>query len=60
MVDKSTGKKFKKDYLINVFPTYILIDKEGKFINARAPYPTDGLEQLLDNLFNKSQKMASL
>jgi thiol-disulfide isomerase/thioredoxin len=42
--------QFRKDYKIIWTPTYILIDKEGKFIDARAPKPTEDLRDLLDKI----------
>jgi thiol-disulfide isomerase/thioredoxin len=40
--------QFKKDYQIPWIPTYILIDKEGKIINARASKPSENLRDLLN------------
>jgi thiol-disulfide isomerase/thioredoxin len=34
-----SNEKFKKDYGINSYPRYMLIDKEGKIINSNAKYP---------------------
>ena len=42
--------EFRKDYKIDVIPTVILIDREGKFIDARAPLPSENLEIVLRNL----------
>jgi hypothetical protein len=42
--------EFKKAYKIDVIPTVILIDREGKFINARAPLPSENLHTVLGNL----------
>jgi thiol-disulfide isomerase/thioredoxin len=42
--------QFRKDYKIIWTPTYILIDKEGKFIDARASRPTENLRELLDKI----------
>ncbi len=36
-------KQFLKDYLIGEIPRYILIDKEGRFMNANATKPSDEL-----------------
>lgn len=35
--------QFLKDYLIGEIPRYILIDKEGRFMNANATQPSDEL-----------------
>jgi thiol-disulfide isomerase/thioredoxin len=42
--------EFRKAYKIDVIPTVILIDREGKFIDARAPLPSENLENVLFNL----------
>jgi thiol-disulfide isomerase/thioredoxin len=42
------NSQFRKDYKIPWVPIYILIDKEGKFIDARAPKPSENLRDLLD------------
>lgn len=42
--------QFKKDYHIPWVPTYVLIDKEGKIIDARAPKPSENLRDLLDKI----------
>ena len=42
--------EFKKAYKIDVIPTVILIDREGKFIDARAPLPSENLHTVLGNL----------
>jgi thiol-disulfide isomerase/thioredoxin len=42
--------EFKNAYKIDVIPTVILIDREGKFIDARAPLPSENLERMLVNL----------
>jgi thiol-disulfide isomerase/thioredoxin len=44
--------EFRKAYKIDVIPTVILIDREGKFIDARAPLPSENLESVLDKLPN--------
>lgn len=40
------------DYLVRYIPTFVLLDREGKFIKARAPRPSSGavLEDLLNSL----------
>ncbi len=42
--------EFRKAYQIDVIPTVILIDREGKFIDARAPLPSENLQIVLRNL----------
>ena len=42
--------EFRKAYKIDVIPTVILIDREGKFIDARAPLPSENLATVLGNL----------
>lgn len=48
IVKGSWNSKFSKDYQIPWVPTYILIDKEGKIIDARAPKPSENLRDLLN------------
>jgi thiol-disulfide isomerase/thioredoxin len=45
--------QFRMDYQINWVPTYILIDNDGKIIDARAPKPSDNLRDLLNMTLNK-------
>lgn len=45
-----SNEKFKKDYGINSFPRYLLIDKEGKFINSNAKYPFEIKKELTELL----------
>lgn len=42
--------QFRKDHKIICTPKYILIDKEGKFIDARASRPSEDLRELLDKI----------
>jgi thiol-disulfide isomerase/thioredoxin len=42
--------EFKNAYKIDVIPTVILIDREGKFVDARAPLPSENLESALNSL----------
>lgn len=42
--------EFRKAYKIDVIPTVILIDREGKFIDARAPLPSENLGSVLESL----------
>jgi len=49
LIDKGGREsQFRKGYKIYWTPTYILIDAEGKFIDARAPRPSENLRDLLD------------
>ncbi len=52
--DKAFSSKFVKDYGINGIPRFILLDKEGKIVNADAPRPSDkDLKKLLDETLAK-------
>jgi thiol-disulfide isomerase/thioredoxin len=42
------NSQFRKDYKIPWVPTYILIDKESKIIDVRAPKPSENLRELLN------------
>ena len=46
--------QFRKDYQIPWVPTYILIDKEGKFIDARASKPSEYLRDLLNKILENN------
>ena len=46
--------QFRKDYQIPWVPTYILIDKEGKFIDARASKPSENLRDLLNKILENN------
>ncbi|WP_431127562.1 TlpA family protein disulfide reductase [Flagellimonas flava] len=51
IADKAWDSEFIKDYQIKGIPRYILIDPEGKIVNAMAPSPsTDALETTLEGL----------
>jgi len=50
IVKGSWDSPFRKDYQIPWVPTYILIDTEGKIIDARAPWPSEDLRDLLDKI----------
>lgn len=39
-----------KKYCINGIPRFILIDKEGKLINAKAPRPSGNIREILEKL----------
>jgi thiol-disulfide isomerase/thioredoxin len=41
---------FRKAYEIDQVPTFILIDREGRFIDSRAKLPTEGLRLVLKSL----------
>ncbi len=49
--EKGWSSQFSKDYLkFSGVPVYIIIDPEGKIVTARAPYPSRGLKELLEEL----------
>ncbi|WP_405605796.1 TlpA family protein disulfide reductase [Polaribacter sp. Asnod1-A03] len=50
LADNSINSQFMRDYAIVGIPRFILLDPEGKVIDANAPRPTD--EKLIQ-LFNK-------
>ena len=41
---------FRHAYKIDVIPTFILIDKDGRFVDARTRLPSQDLESVLNNL----------
>ncbi len=51
MADAAFNSQISKDYNIRTIPRYIMVDKEGKLIDASAPRPnSDDLKTLLKNL----------
>ena len=44
-------KDILDDYNIVGIPTFVLIDEQGKIINANARHPSDGLLEYIDNIF---------
>jgi thiol-disulfide isomerase/thioredoxin len=47
-------KNVQQSYLIWGIPNYILIDKNGKIVDAKAPQPSSGkVEKLIDELLNR-------
>ena len=44
---------FRRDYKVNLIPHFILLDKEGRFINVRMTRPSDTeTYKTLENLLN--------
>jgi len=49
-----------KDYLIEGIPRFILIEPEGKIMNAKAPRPSsDKLKKILSDIDEKTQQLTS-
>ena len=49
--DKAWSSQFREDYInLSGVPGYIIIYPDGKIVNARAPYPSEGLKQVLEGL----------
>ncbi len=46
------SSELQKSYEIDQVPTFVLIDREGRFLDARARFPSDGLEYVLNSLPN--------
>jgi len=40
------------DYEVRTYPLYVVIDKEGNIVQAPAPSPSEGLEQLIEDLIH--------
>lgn len=49
-LNEEQTKTIKKDYKITSEPTYVLIDKEGKYIDSRAPRPSENIKEILNGL----------
>lgn len=50
MATNGWESEFQKAYEIDQVPTFILIDREGRFIDARTKLPTEGLRYVLNTL----------
>ena len=49
--EKGWSSQFKEDYVkFTGVPAYIIIDPEGKIVTGRAPYPSKGLKEVLEEL----------
>ncbi|MFA8450631.1 MAG: redoxin domain-containing protein [Bacteroidales bacterium] len=44
------------DYNVNLFPTFVLIDKNGKILKSPAPYPDGNLGSLLERVIFSKKK----
>ena len=52
--DKNFDSQFIQDYAIRQIPTFLLIDKEGKIVNADAPRPSsEEISGILEGLLKK-------
>lgn len=50
-LEKGWGSPFNNNYLRGSgVPTYIVLDPDGNFVNARAPLPSEGLREYLEAL----------
>ena len=50
-LENGWGSPFNNNYLRGAgVPTYIIIDPDGKIVNARAPFPSQGMKELLEEL----------
>ncbi|MCH8318407.1 MAG: TlpA family protein disulfide reductase [Bacteroidetes bacterium] len=47
---KGRKSSISKEYLINSIPRFLLIDSEGKIIDANAPRPSGEIKEILKNL----------
>lgn len=55
-VDKKSDRLIRRNYDINYFPTFFLIDKNGKILNSKPPRPSDkeDLYKIIDDELNKN------
>lgn len=49
-LDKEQSKRFKENFLVTAQPTYILIDRDGNYIDSRAPRPTENIREIINKL----------
>ena len=60
IADKAWDSKIAKDYLINGIPRFILIDKEGNIVDARAARPsTNEIKEQLKELIGEGEYQAT-
>lgn len=50
------NSQFGKDYLVNSNPRFILIDKSGNFIDAKAPGPSGNIEEIINHYIKLRNK----
>lgn len=51
-----SSEKIRASYLVSSIPRYVLIDAEGKIVNANAPRPSqNALSYIQDQLFNSEE-----
>lgn len=51
--DVENGSSFESDYCVFGLPRYIVIDREGKIVEAFAPSPGEELKQLIEQTINQ-------
>jgi thiol-disulfide isomerase/thioredoxin len=49
-LDKEQTDMIKNDFKVTAEPTYILIDKDGNYIDSRAPRPSENIRDILNGL----------
>ncbi len=49
-LDEEQTDKMKNEFKVIAEPTYILIDKEGNYIDSRAPRPSENIREILKEL----------
>jgi thiol-disulfide isomerase/thioredoxin len=49
-LNKELSDKIKEDFKITVEPTYVLIDKDGKYLDSRAPKPSENIRDVIRHL----------
>ncbi len=61
LADDAWDSGICKDYLIEGIPRFILVDPEGKIMNAKAPRPSSAkLKKILSDIDEKTQKLTSM
>jgi thiol-disulfide isomerase/thioredoxin len=56
MANNGWKSEFQKTYKIDWVPTFILIDRKGRFIDARTNLPSENLRYVLNNLLDIRNK----
>jgi thiol-disulfide isomerase/thioredoxin len=56
MANNGWKSEFQKTYKIDWVPTFILIDRKGRFIDARTKLPSENLRYVLNNLLDIRNK----
>ena len=58
MAAGTEGEEAKDAFLLVRWPTYVVLDAQGRFVNPIAPSPGSGLAEVLDTILNPGEQIA--